>query len=171
MLAIHFVLLLWASLVIIPFILFLKNPEKFFVLLLIMVFLGWFPAAVVTIVISEPVDYTEENTFDIWYTDAPFGTYWVKESGRGSFIHFRITSDLRETYTVKILRNDNKLETFHYDTDEIEVYLLDTNDSMYLTYKIDYFGFKSDYLDYGELNMKKPYDVKIYLPNPDLFGD
>ena len=110
--------------------------------------------------VSEEITTKEYN---IWYTDAPFGNYWVHSYGGGNFIAFRMNSQLQESYTIKYF-SGKELITKIYDVDDIRVFFLDTNETMY--YQTSH---KIGYNIFGQKIFLELLDTKLYIPNPDLY--
>jgi len=110
-----------------------------------------------------PSNETYTTSTNIWYTDAPFGTYWVDVEGGGNFIHFRIYSEFKESYTVKWWSGD-ELMSMHFTTDEIRVYKTEDMNKMTLTHTYIY----SHWLDEESLDSES---YCLYIPNPDLYGE
>ena len=108
-----------------------------------------------------PDNYEERESMDVWYTDAPFGTYWVEVEGSGNFIHYKTSSDLRESYTIKYL-SGSEVISLHFKTDEVRVFLTDDINNMSLVHITQYKYFLEDSYQYGE-------KWELYIPNPDLF--
>lgn len=64
--------------------------------------------------------YSENALYDLYYVDAPFGTVWIDIEGRFFLLSGYITSDLKESYTVKYF-NGNKLHSKMVEAEETAV--------------------------------------------------
>jgi hypothetical protein len=102
--------------------------------------------------------------FDIYITDAPFGKYWVHETGKlsGHFIFFtgsisgRIDSDLKETYTIKFMDGGELHTVLLSSTDRrLHVHFTDDNMSMNLSVTCtDFDGYVNGSSSYEYANEK-----------------
>jgi hypothetical protein len=154
-------LILWISTLIIGIVIF-KQPNA-----LILGMIIFFGMLIGGLAYGETFDenYIIEDTIDVWYTDAPFGNYWVETEGWGNFIRFSIESELRESYTIKYLEG-NKVESMYFDTSEdlLDVYLTDDVNNMTLICENHYRR-----NNWYEVDYLKSTSYKLYIPNPDLF--
>ena len=76
-------------------------------------------------------EYVKTEEYDVWITDAPFGTYWTNARGGGSILFFSTHSSLSESYTVKYMDGDEVVTVILCSTDEqVHVHLTDDNTSM-----------------------------------------
>lgn len=117
---------------------------------------------IVVVCISEKI--SETTTIDVWYTDAPFGTYWVEQTGRGNFICYRQSSNLRESYTIKYWDDNDELHDLYFESmdDSLTVYRTSNTSSM----KLEIETIK-DKLFLGSTREVERF-YALFIPNPDL---
>lgn len=101
---------------------------------------------------------TRSELYDIYTAECPDGYYWVDIEGRGVLFRSYITSDLKETYTIKYWIN-NEIHTKMFESTEEPLII----DGTFLLEKIIKV---TRYYEFGELQntMESTIDWKIHLP-------
>ena len=113
-------------------------------------------------------DTMDIKQYKVYITDAPFGRYWVHDTGEigGGFLYFHgyYTSDLRESYTVKYFFGDELKTMIVSSTDDtFHVHL--TNDSNNMTLQIT-----KDYRHSDSTGSSRMVDQRtdLFIPRPEL---
>lgn len=100
---------------------------------------------------------------EIWSCDAPYGRYWIDQSGSVCFLWGSVESTLVESYTVKYLVGD-ELKTMILSSTASNVHLhLTVNDTMYFEVWQEYAD-----PDVGPLRKLGTPEYHIYVPDPKL---
>ena len=108
----------------------------------------------------------ETEEFDVWITDAPFGTYWTETSGKGNFFVYSETSNLRESYTITYkVGNELKSVYLDFSDEDTHIYLMNNISDMKLVHTKICNTFYGAKLTLGQKDI-----YELYIPDPDLFN-